>query len=562
MGQMTEKPQIYEVKNGGFVWEHCYETFSVKVYTPPTKLDVETLNYGFIAPYLVVMEEEKMSVDEAILFAKRKGFSKLASSYASSVIFIYPNSENGWTDASKGILSELYSNSKIHEYFDRGVVINNNRFTKTIDGYFIRGAIFRMCLYGFGKSADFIAEQFIGHFEGDGLWGRSDLAPILCSLERLSVQPVIRARDIPIMSVGNSDEMNAFMKKETDYFFAIHGEGTGKNEKGESYDSYVAPAYKEFGKQFRRMLGEMEIDPDLEKDGLVIEPGIVTLKTSPDNIGDDKGTAEHKVGFFAFYNPAEGKRPLLLCFHGGGDSAFYISYISGWARLAHKYGFLLVSIENHLNSTATEMKELLEILKEKYDIDETRIYASGFSMGGCKTWDIIQEYPDMLAAAAPMDATFEVGDNSYGEKIRCNLNKDVSVPVFYTGGEITPLPELPFQEKKCYDRMKYVLELNQADKEYAVSYDEKEKWENPIWGIYGDEKIKKYDPSRDSTLTMELFYSRGKVYNVFGSISGQGHECRPHTCEHAWRFLRCFKRENGKLVGGDIEEIRTSLSEE
>ena len=34
-------------------------------------------------------------------------------------------------------------------------------------------------------------------------------------------------------------------------------------------------------------------------------------------------------------------------------------------------------------------------------------------MGGCKTWDLYQEYPDVFAAVAPMDATFDVGCNLF-----------------------------------------------------------------------------------------------------------------------------------------------------
>lgn len=59
---------------------------------------------------------------------------------------------------------------------------------------------------------------------------------------------------------------------------------------------------------------------------------------------------------------------------GGGDSAFYIAHESEWYRIANKYGFLLISIENHLNSTATEMIKLIDKLKEKYPIDEKRLY--------------------------------------------------------------------------------------------------------------------------------------------------------------------------------------------
>ena len=34
--------------------------------------------------------------------------------------------------------------------------------------------------------------------------------------------------------------------------------------------------------------------------------------------------------------------------------------------------------------------------------------------------------------------------------------------------------------------MEYVLEVNKAKKEYDIKYEDKENWENPIWGIDGD----------------------------------------------------------------------------
>ena len=396
-----------------------------------------------------------------------------------------------------------------------------------------------MC--GYGSGADYIAKNCLCHFEGDGLWGRSDLAPATCLLTGLSVLPDVKADDIPVISYGNSDEANAILEKGCKHFLKRDTAATAEVLQKDFYD---------FARQFRRMNGPLQIDPDLEKDGLVIEPGIAEVKTSKDNCGDDKGTETHKIGYFAFYNKGifdGGAVPLVLGFHGGGDSCFFLATMAGWAKIAHRHNFLLVTIENHLNSTATEMIELLEILKKKYKIDSTRIYATGFSMGGCKTWDMVQEYPQVIAAAAPMDATFDVGCNVYGNKVEGGINETVSVPIFYAGGEITPLPELPCQAQKCLDRMSYVLWLNNATA--AERYDEevvlenKDNWENKIWGINGDEVEKLYDESRDATLTMQKFKSQdGRVLSVFASISGQGHDCREHTCENAWQFMSQFHR--------------------
>ena len=111
--------------------------------------------------------------------------------------------------------------------------------------------------------------------------------------------------------------------------------------------------------------------------------------------------------------------------------------------------------------------------------------------------------------------------------------------------------------------MKYILELNAATARYYVTLDEKDSWKNKIWGIDGDTRLTAYDKSRGSTLTMELFKNKqGKIWNVFGSISGQGHDCREHTCEHAWRFMSCFSRDkDGTIHGGDEDEVIKKLRE-
>lgn len=549
--KMEKMPEVIKTEDGAF-WKNSYKKFEAQVYVPKSPLQGHILNYGFMAPYLLVFAEKSFSQEEQISFARQHGFEKLAADFDSSVVFISPLSEKGqpcsWKEAAPDILSEIISNSKIHQYHKDGVVIANNVFHHSIDGYFIRGAIFRILLCGFGSGADYVAENCLHHFEGDGLWGCSDLAPATCVLTGLSVAPEVGADDIPVISYANSEEANELFESRCKHFL--------KRDTAPDAEEFISDYYS-FAKQFRRMNGPLQIDPDLKKDGLVIEPCIAEVKTSADNCGDDKGTKTHKIGYFAFYNKglfesetvkSAGGLPLVLGFHGGGDSCFFFATMAGWAKICHRHNFLLVTIENHLNSTATEMVELIEELKKKYPIDSSRIYATGFSMGGCKTWDLIQEYPQVLAAAAPMDATFDVGCNVYGNKVEKGINTTVPVPVFYAGGEVTPLPELPFQAQKCLDRMAYTLLLNNAELaeryEEEVKLENKDTWENKIWGINGDEVETSYDESRDATLTMQKFRSTdGRILSIFASISGQGHDCREHTCEHAWQFMSQFTRK-------------------
>lgn len=529
---MTVCPEVTELKTGEKYWEHEFKTFKAGVLVPRHESLFEVINFGFKAPYLIVFEEEERTAEERRQYAEISGLKLIAASKGGSIVFVRPEA-GSWDEASPELFNELIAESKIHQYYRDGIVTFRDRFTGEFKDFFIRGAIFRTVIIADGKAADYAARNLLRKVDGEYLWGPGDITPACLVLENLSVTPRVYRNDIPVVSVGNSAEINAILEHECKYFYSQDRENLIK-------------AYTEFAGTFRRWCGTLEKEPDLEALGVREEPSFAELTTSPDNMGDDKDTKTHKVGYIAYYNKdlfEKGPAPLLLAYHGGGDSSLYISFISGWWNVARRNNFLLVAIENHMNSTATEMVELIAELKTKYNIDEHRIYASGFSMGGCKSWDCFQEYPEVFAGLAPMDATFEVGLNVFGKPAPGEINRDTPVPVFYAGGEITPLPELPFQAEKCYDRMKYVFEVNRLKTPYDVKFEDRENWTNKIFGIDGDRVERFYDETRDSFLTVNYFEDEtGRETTAFAVISGQGHECREHTCEHAWQFLSQFTR--------------------
>ena len=545
---MEKKPEVIALADGSKLWEQRFEKFEVKVYLPKCDLLTDVINYGFITPYLLVFEENKYSREEAINFANESGLAKIAAEYGGSVVFIYPTNDGGWKNAPADLFASIISETKISQYYQDGMAIMRNRFTGEWGSFFIRGALLRSYLYGFGASADYIAENCLQTIEGDGLYGKGDITPVVCIMQKLSVVPQPKRRDIPVISIGNSAEVNDALKNSLDHVLI--------EEKAHYIDNF-----RSFMKKFRRMVGYLDVEPDLEEVGMAVEPGFCIVPTSADNRGDDKDSSEHKIGYVAYYNKgimdnSQGV-PLVLCFHGGGDSAMCMVALSDWHLVVAKYNFLLVSVENHLNSTATETMSLIAHLKEKYNIDSERIYATGFSMGGCKSWDMYQEYPTVFAAVAPMDATFDVGLNSYGQAVQKEINQDTILPVFYVGGEDTPLPELPFQEEKCTNRMAYVLRVNKAKTKYDVNFEDRDKWKNKIWGIDGDVICKAKDNRRGSVLTMHLFESEnGCCYSIFGSASRQSHEMRHLNCENAWKFFSLFRRlSDGSLVGGKMADV-------
>jgi len=550
---MKDIPKILNFSDGSKIWENNFGTFTAKVYLPKSDLPHEIINYGFMAPYLLIFAEKNYSLEEAKRFADESGLGEIAAGYASSVVFIYPANDGGWEEAPEDMFTRIIEETRISQYYKDGCARVYDRFAKEFKDWYIRGGLHRSCLYGFGASADFIAKNCLKTVEGNGLYGPGDITPTVCIMQNLSVMPSLKRRDIPVVSIGNNEKINKIFENSCDNLLI--------KEKAEYIDDFHS-----FIKYQRRMVGKLDEETDLDELGLAVEPGYLTVPVSPDNCGDDKDKKEHKIGYVTYYNKgltAKGEKlPLVFCFHGGGDSAMCMVSLAEWYKVVNKYDFLLVSIEHHMNSTATEMMTLLAHLKEKYPVDEARIYSTGFSMGGCKTWDLFQEYPEVFAAVAPMDATFEVGTNVFANPA-VRLNKDTVLPVFYVGGEQTPLPELPFQAEKCRERMEYVLKVNKAKADYNVCFEDRDSWRNPIWGIDGDMVCTAKDDNKKSVLTMHLFESEnGCCYSVFGSASNQMHEMRHLNCENAWKFMSCFKRlQDGTIVGGRMEDIKNAFFE-
>ena len=529
---MMERPRVHRTA-GGVCWEHTFDLFHLKVYVPDNDLDGQTNNYGFRAPLLLVFEEEARDMDAAVRFAGETGLARIAAEHDTGVLFVYPTAAGGWQAADEGLYAALISEVRMIQVYRDGIVENYDFFTRTFRGYFVRGAIFRADIYSYGASADYVARHLLKTLQGEYLWGPGEITPAVCSMERLSVLPDVQRRDIPVVSVGNTPEINrAFegclhllVKEKADY-----------------------PAdFRAFVRRYKMWCGHLEPEPDFEALGMTEDAGCVEVRTSPDNRSPWKDDPTHKVGYFAYYRSglmAGGPVPLVLGFHGGGDSSMYLTYVAGWWEIALKYGFLFVSVENHQHVTATEVMELLEGLKQRYPIDAHRIYATGFSMGSGKTWDLYQEYPEVFAGLMPASALFPVYTTFFGEPVTERLNRTVPVPVFYSGGECSHLPELPCHAATCLERVQYVARVNRLTAPLdTVSFGEKAGWADPIWGLSGDRVEKVADPARGSTLTIHYFNSEdGVCRTAFASVSGQVHECRQHSCENAWLFISQFRR--------------------
>ena len=76
-----------------------------------------------------------------------------------------------------------------------------------------------------------------------------------------------------------------------------------------------------------------------------------------------------------------------------------------------------------------------------------------------------------------------------------------------------------------------------------MDINDKDNWEEPVYGITPDRVEKIFDEERNSTLTVRYYDSEdGVCRTAWASVSGQQHECRRHSCEEAWKFISKFTR--------------------
>ncbi len=130
-------------------------------------------------------------------------------------------------------------------------------------------------------------------------------------------------------------------------------------------------------------------------------------------------TAQHfetKTGYeYLLYLPPEYDKaqakawPLVLFLHGSGERGTKIEDVKkhGPPKLVgagRQFPFILISPQCPPGKwwDAATLEALVEDVQAKYHVDPDRVYATGLSMGGFGTWDLVRHYPRKFAAIVPI----------------------------------------------------------------------------------------------------------------------------------------------------------------
>lgn len=104
------------------------------------------------------------------------------------------------------------------------------------------------------------------------------------------------------------------------------------------------------------------------------------------------------------------KWPLILFLHGSGERGDSLGLVKAWGPpcIAAEKGlpFIVISPQCPLNEKWITMllplRILLDSVINQLQVDTSRIYLTGLSMGGYGAFTMAQMYPDYFAAVAPV----------------------------------------------------------------------------------------------------------------------------------------------------------------
>lgn len=267
------------------------------------------------------------------------------------------------------------------------------------------------------------------------------------------------------------------------------------------------------------------------------------------------------------------KVPLLFYFHGGGCVPLYGAEQSDWHEIADKENFIVVypeaSQKNMWNawddktllrySDKAFFLALIEHMKQVHPIDESRIYVSGFSMGGMMSNAMACSLPNVVAAAAPCNAFNEGYFSSYaimdarlkklGEKISMlsqepsetrkaadakKTSFDYIVPVIQTAGLIDgkwPIDSAEDPRLKTFD---YWKAYNHLHTEPFVQNQSNES------GITSDEQC--YEGEDERFLHHSWHNAEGDSLYELLLAKRCPHALDIRTHYYTWKFLKKFSR--------------------
>lgn len=503
-------------------------------------------NDGNTMPLMVVYGDEGFTEQTALLALDKSGFAALAADANCNVVFMSP--VNGtWSEADRDLYLAMVSN--LHHDFggENGIMQRRNFFTGEPEGKRLVASESQIFVFAEGKGADFVAEYLVGdgvmRTQPDGYVASYYPAGVM--LSNTTATPKTGSLGMPAYLVnGTATQAEAFTAS-----LQVERENTrlvvsAESEIKNGFDpAQVMAAWQQVFFHLRRKDNgsgaELYAIPDY--DDFVTTDETVELSAGPVRylMFQPKAFDMNQTAAYA----------LVMGFHGGGNSALFHAWCSELPELGADEGFVTVTVDQYNKYTAAQLVELLDYLLAKNPaLDAGKVYATGFSMGSGKTWDLGLCQTKRFAGIAPVDGCGNVPEDTMVSLGGEPIDFDTIIPTCYVAGELDPLGVGPNQKTAggeiatgCNRIMNVLFRKNGTPRyEFDPTGDY-------FWGLHSET-----DTIVDGKLTAVTHYvpnPDGVVYAAFCNVVGQTHVQTSVAVRAAWKFLKKFRRAaDGSVV--------------
>ena len=136
---------------------------------------------------------------------------------------------------------------------------------------------------------------------------------------------------------------------------------------------------------------------------------IVTVSLSGQSLDGIRKTSEKESIDYLItlpegYSKTGDAVPLILFLHGGDGSNTKHHPKKYATSVGLSFPFMVVAPQcsRGCSWASVDYEALLGEVLRDYNVDQTRVYVTGYSMGGYGTWSAISKYPELFTAAVPI----------------------------------------------------------------------------------------------------------------------------------------------------------------
>ena len=241
-----------------------------------------------------------------------------------------------------------------------------------------------------------------------------------------------------------------------------------------------------------------------------------------------------------------GTIPLILANHGGGDDARVFVEEFGLLELAGQERVAVVAPDHQLIAEVRgpALTAVVEYMLETYPaLDASRVYATGFSMGGAATYTVGYYNPKLFAAVAPMSGSPTVIPEDQAANFA-----SVELPVFFSLSSFDGVRRMDALEGNISEVEQQMVTFWAKNNGIDVTAFDFEKY--PHLGFGGDVVVDDRVNDEFDKHTVYLNNANGEQRVAFAYVQGMIHALYPEYAFMMWDFVKDYSRdlETGAVI--------------